>query len=277
VAQVPARVSIVSTAANFYDLGVFGAIGGDNAEYLNSLAEGAVWALDYYAIITIANAAPGDSEAHRKATRLWNLAAWIDSWDETWCRAVSVPGGNFCTPNDTVVPGWSQVMPGPGVHVIDWGWWGPRHTAQTSTSDDKIYQALTSIMRVPPRGGPPPGGGGGTGGDPRGPTLGPGASLFAGQSVSSPGGGAWLSYQSDGNLVVYSASGTPLWASHTAGTSTGSATLQHDGNFVIYDGGGTAVWASHTSGHGGAWLLLQDDGVMAIHGAGGTPVWSTGR
>lgn len=276
-ARVPARVSVVSTAANFYDLGIFGAVAGDGADYLNALAEAAVWALDYYAMVTLANAAPGDSQAHRKATRMWNLASWIDSWDETWCRAVSVPGGGFCAPNDTVVPSWSQVMPGPGVHVLDWGWWGPRHTAQTSSSDDKLYQALTSVVRVPVRGAPGPGGGGtgGTGGSPSAQTLGPGDSLFGGQSASSPGGGAWLSYQSDGNLVVYRSDGTPLWASHTAGTSPGSVTMQHDGNLVIYDAGGRPLWASHTSGHAGAWLALQDDGSLVVYG-NGTPLWRTG-
>jgi hypothetical protein len=277
VSRVPARVAVVSTAANFYDLGIFGAIGGDQAEYFNALAEGAVWALDYYAMLTLSSAGAYDSEAHRKATRMWNLAAWIDSWDETWCRAVSIPGGSFCAPNDTVVPGWSQLMPGAGAHVFDWGWWGPRHTAQTSSSDDKLYQALTSVMQVPARGAASPGGGGGGGGsgDATGPALRAGDALFEGQTVHSPGGGARLTYQSDGNLVVYRHDGTPLWASHTAGTAPGSVNMQYDGNLVIYDAGGRPLWASHTGGHDGASLTLQDDGVLVIFG-GGVPLWSTG-
>lgn len=279
-ADTPARVAIVSIAANFYDLGIFGAVGGAHADYFNALQEGAVWVLDFYALQVLARADPFDTAAIRKANRLWNLASWIASWDETWCRAVSVPGAAFCTPNDSVVPSWSQLLPGPGAHVLDWGWWGPRHNEETSSSDDKLYQALTAVMRVPARGAPSASAGGSSSGggssDSGSAGLRPGESLSAGLTLYSASRQAQLTYQQDGNLVVYRRDGTPLWASHTAGTRPGEAVMQWDGNLVIYDTGGRPVWSSRTDGHTRAWLSLQDDGVMVIHGSGGGPVWSSG-
>lgn len=275
-AAVPARVAIASAATNFYDLGILGAVGGTSADYLNSLAEGTEWALNYYAMVILSRAGAGDPDAYRKASRMWNLAAWLGSWDEVWCRAVSIQGASFCTANDSVVPTWSQVMPGPGVQVLDWGWWGPRHTLQTASSDDKLYQALAGAMRVPVRG--TSGGGNSGGGSDPGSTgaLETGDALYPGQSLWSRNRGAQLVYQHDGNLVVYRADGCAVWASHTAGTSAGNVVMQWDGNLVVYDGSGRAVWASQTAGHERARLVLQDDGVMVIYASNGAPVWSSG-
>jgi hypothetical protein len=52
--------------------------------------------------------------------------------------------------------------------------------------------------------------------------------------------------QGDGNLVAYSAGGTPFWAAATEGHPGAWAHLQDDGNFVVYDSGNTALWASNT-------------------------------
>lgn len=275
-----ARVAIVSIADNFYDLGVFGAIAGNNAEYFDALTDGAVAVLDYYAAYILGRADPMDFDAHRRAQRLWNLAGWINSWDAVWCRAVSSPGAAFCAPNDTVVPAWSQVMPGSAVHVLDWGWSGPRHTFQTHWSDDKLYQALTALVGVPPRGSGAPGGGtGGTGGGAGGAggagTLAPDTRLLAGQSVLSPQGRLDFMYQHDGNLVLYRSDGVPVWASHTAGTSPGQTVMQGDGNLVIYDGSSRPIWHSGTHGQNGASLRVQDDGKVVIYGVGGAPLWSS--
>lgn len=53
-----------------------------------------------------------------------------------------------------------------------------------------------------------------------------------------------LRLQSDGNLVVYSAAGRPLWHSATHGTGATRLLLQGDGNAVLYDNGNTPFWAS---------------------------------
>jgi hypothetical protein len=57
-------------------------------------------------------------------------------------------------------------------------------------------------------------------------------------------------FQSDGNLVVYQLnvfnSDVPVWASHTERKGVTTLALQHDGNLVIYTAAGKALWASHT-------------------------------
>jgi hypothetical protein len=55
--------------------------------------------------------------------------------------------------------------------------------------------------------------------------------------------------QLDGNLVVYDGSGTPRWASGTAGYDNAYLAVQDDGNVVVYTAGGAALWASWTNGY----------------------------
>ncbi|MFD0532324.1 hypothetical protein ACFQ1I_46420 [Kitasatospora arboriphila] len=53
--------------------------------------------------------------------------------------------------------------------------------------------------------------------------------------------------QYDGNFVVYDGN-TPVWASNTAGFPEARLVLQDDGNLVIYSGSGQPVWSSNTGG-----------------------------
>jgi plastocyanin len=48
--------------------------------------------------------------------------------------------------------------------------------------------------------------------------------------------------QGDGNLVIYTPSGSAVWSSSTAPSSNDRLVMQTDGNLVIYSGG-TALWA----------------------------------
>ena len=82
------------------------------------------------------------------------------------------------------------------------------------------------------------------GGGCAGTTLYAGHALAAGGDLCSSSGGYELIMQSDGNLVVYSSSGQPRWASGTYGIGGGTSylTVQGDSNVVIYDSQG-AVWA----------------------------------
>jgi hypothetical protein len=56
--------------------------------------------------------------------------------------------------------------------------------------------------------------------------------------------GAFLSVQTDGNMVVYAPDGvTPLWYSQTSSASGATLVLQNDGNLVLYGAnGGRALW-----------------------------------
>jgi hypothetical protein len=63
--------------------------------------------------------------------------------------------------------------------------------------------------------------------------------------------GGRLSYQLDGNLVVYDDAGAPLWATNTANRSCTSTTclasFTSDGNFGLYQNG-VAYWTTGTAG-----------------------------
>jgi len=97
-------------------------------------------------------------------------------------------------------------------------------------------------------------------------TLGPNETLYPGDSRISADGRYTLTYQGDGNLVVYRQDWSPAWWSGT--WNAGRAVMQDDGNFVVYNGDGWAVWDAGTAGHPEAWLLLAND-EMVIYAASG--------
>jgi hypothetical protein len=104
--------------------------------------------------------------------------------------------------------------------------------------------------------------------------LDPGQSLAPGESLESPSGRHRLSYQTDGNLVIYGPGGGE-WASNTAGTPAGSAVMQGDGNFVVYDADGNGVWSTGTHGNPGAYAVMLESGNFAIMSADGWVLWWT--
>lgn len=106
--------------------------------------------------------------------------------------------------------------------------------------------------------------------------LSPDQSLNPGDVLHSADGRFHFTYQGDGNLVLYQDGVGAIWASHTAGTAAGRATMQGDGHFVIYDAGGQPVWASGTAGNPGAYLKVQVDGNVVVYHPGGAALWYTG-
>jgi hypothetical protein len=87
-----------------------------------------------------------------------------------------------------------------------------------------------------------------------------------------------LIFQSDGNLVFYRTTGTswePLWASGTNGKGGNEVSFQGDGNLVIY-ANGRAVWATGTNGHGVTRLTLRSDGNVVLTDTAGNVKWQTG-
>lgn len=95
------------------------------------------------------------------------------------------------------------------------------------------------------------------------------------QKLTSCNGGYALVMQSDSNLVLYKAGGTPIWASGTWNKAIRAAVMQSDGNFVEYNTSGVARWASNTNGNPGATLKLQDDGDLVILSSTGALLWHT--
>jgi predicted alpha/beta hydrolase family esterase len=291
-ATIPSRVGIVNTASEYWRGGPFRLKNPDYAGELSIITSTAAAALDYWGFHIYAEADALDWQAHSLAAGLWDAAFWLWNFDEFWCRATSDDRpiwAGHCFPNDGFVPAWSQFYPEATVNFEVNG--GPVHTQETGNFDEYIYAALTNFMHVPQRGGgpteppptpfpppppppsPTPGPGPGSGGPD---SLSPDQALYPGQSISSSDGRFYLTYQGDGNLVLYRSDGVPLWHTQTYGTSAGRAVMQLDGNLVVYDASGTPIWASNTVGFDGAWLVMQSDGNLVIYTPTGAPVWASG-
>lgn len=68
---------------------------------------------------------------------------------------------------------------------------------------------------------------------------------YDGGSRTQTGYGSRLTLQTDGNLVIFSPGGAPVWSSGTSGTgSNNRLVMQQDGNLVLSTSAGTALWSS---------------------------------
>jgi hypothetical protein len=104
------------------------------------------------------------------------------------------------------------------------------------------------------------------------------ATLNANGQISSQDGGTTLAMQGDGNLVLYSAAGSPLWSSGTAGMGSSHLVMQDDGNLVVYrDSDNGVTWNAGTAGLGPSTLVVQNDGNLMVYiNASGQSTWSSG-
>lgn len=106
------------------------------------------------------------------------------------------------------------------------------------------------------------------------PVLAGGSSAPVGPLLANNGN--ILRLQSDGNLVVYSKQGSPLWSSGTGGAGANARlSMQTDGNLVLYSAAGRPIWNSGTHGQGVVRLSLQADGTLVLQNAAGSTVWSS--
>lgn len=86
-----------------------------------------------------------------------------------------------------------------------------------------------------------------------------------------------LSFLNSGDLNVYrDDTNYGLWGTNTGGNPNARLVFQTDGNLVIYSApsGGTVLWASGTSGNPGATASFQDNGNLSIFSASGGLLWS---
>ena len=98
--------------------------------------------------------------------------------------------------------------------------------------------------------------------------------LLPGKTVRSANGLYGMTYQADGNLVLYGPDG-PRWDSQTDGQPAGVCVMQADGNLVLYGPDEEHVWDSETDNNPGSRLFIQDDGNAVIYRPDGTAIWAT--
>ena len=84
-----------------------------------------------------------------------------------------------------------------------------------------------------------------------------------------------LSYQGDGNLVVYDKSNKPLWNTQTNGKTPNKLVFQGDGNLVLYGANNAVHWASYCHNKGGKSLRLNDQGSLSVWDDN-KYIWNTG-
>jgi len=73
-----------------------------------------------------------------------------------------------------------------------------------------------------------------------------------------------LSYQSDGDLVVYDKSNKPIWSTKTAGKTPNKLVFQADGNLVLHGAITNVFWESNSHDKGGKSLRLSDQGRLSV-------------
>lgn len=101
----------------------------------------------------------------------------------------------------------------------------------------------------------------------------PNNAIPQGVSVWSDARNYRITYQPDGNVVIYDARQTPRWWTGTNGTTPGTFVMQSDGDMVLRDSQGVVQWESKTTGNPGAYFILQGDGNLVIFSAAGEPIW----
>lgn len=88
-----------------------------------------------------------------------------------------------------------------------------------------------------------------------------------------------LVFYNDGTLAVRNMTvenGMNFWHVETKEPDS-YVTFQEDGNLVIYKNDGTALWSSNSYGKGGDALYLMNTGNLVIHAPGSKVVWESGK
>ena len=94
----------------------------------------------------------------------------------------------------------------------------------------------------------------------------------AGRNMSVTSGRTSLTFQTDGNLVLY-VNGAAQWSSGTNKSGMSRLTMQSDGNLVIYGNDSKPKWATNTAGNQGAYLQVRN-GAAEVIGPNRQVLWS---
>ena len=79
--------------------------------------------------------------------------------------------------------------------------------------------------------------------------------------------------QRDGNLVVYSKTNKPCWASHTMGRGQ-KLRLWETGEFTVYGASNNREWTSRDIAGGRIKLPIWKPGMTLFDGCESRPLWS---
>ncbi len=109
----------------------------------------------------------------------------------------------------------------------------------------------------------------------RGATAAANTRINVGECLKSPDGRFAAIMQSDGNFVLYMSGGGPLWSTGTSGTGATYLAVQSDGNTVLYAATGSK-WSTGTAGRGTSSLTMRDDGNLTLRTSSGTVTWASG-
>jgi pimeloyl-ACP methyl ester carboxylesterase len=264
---VPRRVGMVFTARDWWLGAPFVASAPEKQYWGHAGIVGGIQGLEFIrAYFDYPNFAPWDPVALTIRNQASLVISQLLAYNSTWCIATTYdPSCSMST--DGVVPTPSQYFPGNAANV---GFYGPAHLRQKDAAADALHDVLVQRIGLLPRAGAPtnPGNPGGAPSS----TLSGGERLYPDQFVRSPNGAYTLTYQMDGNLVLYGPQGD-VWSSSTHGSSPGFATMQGDGNLVVYRGDGVPIWATDTPDIPGAELRVQDDGYIVLYDAGNNVIW----
>ncbi|QHC59214.1 hypothetical protein [Rathayibacter sp. VKM Ac-2760] len=102
-----------------------------------------------------------------------------------------------------------------------------------------------------------------------------GESLGPNESLRSDHTGAAYTFvmQTDGNAVLYDPQNHAVFATGTEGRGD-HLDMQEDGDVVVSSADGTPVWTTGTDVEDGAHLVLQQDGNLVLYRENGTPAWA---
>lgn len=106
----------------------------------------------------------------------------------------------------------------------------------------------------------------------RGNALSPGDILYPGELRRSNNGRFELTYQTDGDLVIYDGN-RRAWHSGTSGKAAGKASLQPDGGLRLSSPDNVVYWTNAAGGLGGVKLVLRDDGAAVLLRADQKILW----
>lgn len=105
--------------------------------------------------------------------------------------------------------------------------------------------------------------------------------LFKGEILSknnyliSPDTNSTFSLQPDGNLVLRN-NFMPVWSTETKAPGASKFIFQSDGNLVLYTANMKPLWASGTDGSDAAKLILQEDGNLVAYSNSNAVIWQSG-